>query len=73
MNVMALEVLQHGSTVFRFAQPLGLITKTKNKLHGLSPRANYTDRATAACRRSDCQLVRIEIMYDYRFFKIVLL
>jgi hypothetical protein len=26
----------------------------------LSPRANYTDRATAACRRSDCQLVRIE-------------
>jgi hypothetical protein len=28
--------------------------------HGLSPRANYTDRATAACRRSDCQLLRIE-------------
>jgi hypothetical protein len=27
----------------------------RNKLHGLSPRANYTDRATAACRRSDCQ------------------
>jgi hypothetical protein len=27
----------------------------KTKLHGLSPRANYTDRATAACRRSDCQ------------------
>jgi hypothetical protein len=26
------------------------------KLHGLSQRANYTDRATAACRRSDCQL-----------------
>jgi hypothetical protein len=35
-------------------------THTKTKLHGLSPRANYTDRATAACRRSDCQLVRIE-------------
>jgi hypothetical protein len=32
----------------------------KKKLHGLSPRANYADRATAACRRSDCQLVRIE-------------
>jgi hypothetical protein len=32
----------------------------KKKLHGLSPRANYTDRATSACRRSDCQLVRIE-------------
>jgi hypothetical protein len=30
------------------------------KLHGLRPRANYTDRATAACRRSECQLVRIE-------------
>jgi hypothetical protein len=30
------------------------------KLHGLSPRANYTDRVTAACRRSDCQLLRIE-------------
>jgi hypothetical protein len=28
---------------------------TKKKLHGLSPRANYTDRATVACRRSDCQ------------------
>jgi hypothetical protein len=32
----------------------------KKKLHCLSPRANYTDRATAACRRSDCQLLRIE-------------
>jgi hypothetical protein len=32
----------------------------KTKLHDLSPRANYTDRATAACRRSDCQLLRIE-------------
>jgi hypothetical protein len=29
-------------------------------LHGLSPRANYTYRATAACRRSDYQLLRIE-------------
>jgi hypothetical protein len=28
----------------------------KKKLHGLSPRAKYIDRATAACRRSDCQL-----------------
>jgi hypothetical protein len=32
----------------------------KTKLHGLSPRANYTDRATAVCRQSDCQLLRIE-------------
>jgi hypothetical protein len=30
------------------------------KLHGLSPRVNYTDQETAACRRSDCQLLRIE-------------
>jgi hypothetical protein len=36
------------------------ISAKKIKLHGLSPRANYTDRATAACRRSDCQLLRIE-------------
>jgi hypothetical protein len=33
---------------------------TKKKIHGLSPRANYTDRTTTACRRSDCQLLRIE-------------
>jgi hypothetical protein len=32
----------------------------KNKLRGLSLHANYTDRATAACRRSWCQLLRIE-------------
>jgi hypothetical protein len=34
-------------------------TPIKKKLHGLSLRANYIDRATAACRRSDCQLLRI--------------
>jgi hypothetical protein len=34
--------------------------KQTNKLHGLSPRANYTDRATAASRRCDCQLWRIK-------------
>jgi hypothetical protein len=37
-----------------------LCCNVKKKLHGLSPRANYTDRATAACRRSDCQLPWIE-------------
>jgi hypothetical protein len=32
-------------------------TKLKlTKLRGLSPRANYADRATAACRRSQCKL-----------------
>jgi hypothetical protein len=30
------------------------------KIYGLSPRANYTDRATAACQCSDSQLLRIE-------------
>jgi hypothetical protein len=39
---------------------LSLQQKKTNKLHGLSPRANYTDRATAACWRSDCQLLRIK-------------
>jgi hypothetical protein len=34
-------------------------TKTK-KLHDLSRRANYTDRETAACQRSDFQLLRIK-------------
>jgi hypothetical protein len=33
---------------------------TIKKLHGLSPRAKYTDRATAAFRRSECQPLRIE-------------
>jgi hypothetical protein len=32
----------------------------KQTLRGLSPQANYTDRATAACRRSYRQLLRIE-------------
>jgi hypothetical protein len=34
--------------------PLEVITwkAKKTKLRGLSPQANYTDRATAACRRS---------------------
>jgi hypothetical protein len=28
------------------------IFPSKSKLHGFSPQANYTDQATAACRRS---------------------
>jgi hypothetical protein len=35
--------------ILSFSYP---ITGTKTKLRGLSPQANYTDRATAACRRS---------------------
>jgi hypothetical protein len=30
------------------------------KLHGLSPRVNYTNQVTAACRGSECQLLQIE-------------
>jgi hypothetical protein len=38
-----------------------LTEKSKLKWkRGLGPRANYTDRATAACRRSYPQLLRIE-------------
>jgi hypothetical protein len=40
--------------------PFQFILPKKTKHLGLSPRANYTDRATAACRRIDCQLLRIE-------------
>jgi hypothetical protein len=62
-----LQLLKH--KILNKTSPLFLIndgkhsvlqTCKKKKLHGLSPRANYTDRGTAACRRSDCQLVRIE-------------
>jgi hypothetical protein len=48
------------SEVLSWSQTRLKLEKTKIKLHGLSPRANYTFRATAACRRSDCQLLRIE-------------
>jgi hypothetical protein len=57
------------SQLFLFARylttcfgPYGPSSGEKNvlKLHGLSPRVNYTDQVTAACRRSDCQLARIE-------------
>jgi hypothetical protein len=42
-------------------QVLPDVIMRQTKLHGLSLQANYTDRATAACRRSDCQLLRIEV------------
>jgi hypothetical protein len=38
----------------------GIFSWTNKKLSGLSPRANYTDQATAACRRSYWQLLRAE-------------
>jgi hypothetical protein len=52
---------QHAQISSRKMPTLDIILKLKKTdLHGLSPRANYTDRATAACWRSDCQLLRIE-------------
>jgi hypothetical protein len=60
-------VFRHGGTIMKdnkiscsYLSEIILNLKIKTKLHGLNPRANYTDRATAACWRSDCQLVRIE-------------
>jgi hypothetical protein len=38
------------------AQIFSSVNETKTKFHGLSPGTNYTDRATTACRRSDCQI-----------------
>jgi hypothetical protein len=34
--------------------------KLKTKLRGLSPRANNSYRATSVCRRSKCQIFRID-------------
>jgi hypothetical protein len=39
---------------------LKLKKKRKTKLRGFGPRANYTGRATAACWRNECLLLRIE-------------
>jgi hypothetical protein len=36
------------------------VIEEEKKLRGLSPRANYTDRATAVCQRIYWQLLRIE-------------
>jgi hypothetical protein len=38
--------------MIEFIGPLYNLLQQTNKLRGLSPQANYTDRATAACRRS---------------------
>jgi hypothetical protein len=43
-----------------FSQLLNVHSINGGKLHGQSPRTNYTDRATAACQQSECQLLRIE-------------
>jgi hypothetical protein len=53
----------HADLCIRLIQFTSLEMKLKlklTKLRGLIPRANYTDRTTAACRRSWCRLLRIE-------------
>jgi hypothetical protein len=45
------EVDSRGTQARRFEKEAVYVTN-KNKLRGFSPPANYTDRATAACRRS---------------------
>jgi hypothetical protein len=53
-----------GSTRVQDNEPEGATPKTK--LRGLSPQANYTDQATAACRRSYCQFFLVRVS-DYRW------
>jgi hypothetical protein len=66
-NILYVFMCKYLCLIFAFIFPSNLSTRSRaehktkqNKLHGLSPRANYTDLATAACRRSDCQLLRIK-------------
>jgi hypothetical protein len=64
LSVMPLSRVAYSSTLKKEKQVpskfLYTSTRTGKYFLGLSPRANYTDRATAACRRSECQLLRIE-------------
>jgi hypothetical protein len=47
---------------------LAILSKNKSKLRGFYPPANYTDQATAACRRSWCQLsIWLNFRNDVRF------
>jgi hypothetical protein len=48
--------MEHGLETFFFLNPILFGICIRKKLHGLSPRTNYSDRETAACRRSVCQL-----------------
>jgi hypothetical protein len=59
-NWICLPADGHMTDTYRTRKNKKKIIKDEKKLHGLSPRANYTDRATAACRRSECQRLWIE-------------
>jgi hypothetical protein len=49
-------VISHNNEDLYYLLARPMEHNTYINLHGLSPRANYTDRATAAGRLSDCQL-----------------
>jgi hypothetical protein len=49
---MSFVLMQDSASIYAIL----LKSKEKRKLRGFSPQANYIDRATAACRRSECQL-----------------
>jgi hypothetical protein len=49
-----------GSIKEQCKRMLNTAVSTKRDFRGMSPRANCTDRATAACRRSYCQLLQID-------------
>jgi hypothetical protein len=51
-EILRVSVTNPGPFYLRRPPPGRIINTCKIKLRGLSPRANYTDRATAACRRS---------------------
>jgi hypothetical protein len=51
-------VWHHNMEIPHILQPY--IKTKQSKLRGMSPRANYTDLETAACRRSWCQLLQTE-------------
>jgi hypothetical protein len=48
-----------GTAVIRYDWS-DLLNYTETELRGLSPLANYTDRGTAACRRSWWQILQVE-------------
>jgi hypothetical protein len=58
--ILRLRVLTSCTSIGRTTLQTRKTKKLQLNSHGLSSLANYTDRATAACRRSDCQLLRIE-------------
>jgi hypothetical protein len=61
MNVYYSDELRHlissNNNVLIYLVPKA---KTKTKLRGFGPRANYTDRATAACWQSSANFLRIK-------------